>query len=42
MRDTAQRLADALPNGRVRFLDGQGHNVDPAVLAPVLKEFFTG
>ncbi len=26
--------------GQVRFLDGQGHNVDPTVLAPALKEFF--
>jgi pimeloyl-ACP methyl ester carboxylesterase len=42
MRETAQRLADALPNGQVRLLDGQGHNVDPAALAPVLKEFFAG
>jgi pimeloyl-ACP methyl ester carboxylesterase len=41
MRETAQAIADALPNGEVRFLDGQGHNVDPTVLAPVLKEFFT-
>lgn len=40
MRDTAQALADALPDGDTRFLDGQGHNVDPTVLAPVLKEFF--
>ena len=40
MRETAQALADALPNGEVRFLDGQGHNVDPTVLAPALKEFF--
>jgi pimeloyl-ACP methyl ester carboxylesterase len=42
MRDTAQRLADALPNGGVRFLDGQGHNVDPHALVPVLREFFAG
>jgi pimeloyl-ACP methyl ester carboxylesterase len=41
MRQTAQELADALPDGRVRFLEGQGHDVDPAVLAPVLVEFFT-
>jgi pimeloyl-ACP methyl ester carboxylesterase len=41
MRQTAQALADALPDGRVRFLEGQGHDVDPAVLAPVLVEFFT-
>lgn len=40
MRETAQALGDALPNGSVRFLDGQGHNVDTAVLAPVLKGFF--
>ncbi len=39
MRETAQALADALPDGQVRFLDGQGHNVDPTVLAPALKEF---
>ena len=42
MRDTAAALADALPNGEARFLDGQGHDVDMTVLAPVLKEFFTG
>lgn len=41
MRQTAQALADALPDGKVRFLEGQGHDVDPAVLAPVLVEFFT-
>jgi hypothetical protein len=40
MRETARALADALPNGEVRFLDGQGHDFDPTVLAPVLKEFF--
>lgn len=40
MRETAQALVDALPDGEVRFLDGQGHNVDPTILAPALKEFF--
>jgi pimeloyl-ACP methyl ester carboxylesterase len=40
MRPTAQALADALPDGQVKFLEGQGHDVDPAVLAPALKEFF--
>jgi pimeloyl-ACP methyl ester carboxylesterase len=40
MRETAKALADALPNGEARFLDGQGHNVDPKVLAPALKDFF--
>jgi pimeloyl-ACP methyl ester carboxylesterase len=40
MRESAQALAEAIPDGEVRFLDGQGHNVDPTVLAPALKEFF--
>jgi pimeloyl-ACP methyl ester carboxylesterase len=40
MRDTAAALAEALPQGQVQFLDGQGHDVDPTVLAAVLKEFF--
>jgi pimeloyl-ACP methyl ester carboxylesterase len=40
MRETAQALADALPDGQVKLLDGQGHNVDPTILAPALKEFF--
>ncbi len=42
MRDTAQVLADALPNGEASFLDGQGHDVDMTVLAPVLADFFNG
>ncbi len=40
MRETAQALADALSDGQTRTLEGQGHNVDPEVLAPVLVEFF--
>jgi pimeloyl-ACP methyl ester carboxylesterase len=40
MRDTATALADAIPNGEARLLDGQGHDVDPTVLAPVLRDFF--
>ena len=39
MRETAQALADVLPAGQHRVLEGQEHNVDPAVLAPVLTEF---
>jgi pimeloyl-ACP methyl ester carboxylesterase len=42
MRVTAQALADALPDGQRRTLDGQEHNIDPAALAPVLVEFFNG
>lgn len=40
MRDAATALANALPNGRARFLEGQGHDVDQGVLAGVLREFF--
>jgi alpha-beta hydrolase superfamily lysophospholipase len=40
MSVAANALADALPNGEVRILEGQSHDVDPNLLAPVLKEFF--
>jgi len=40
MRETAQALADALPAGLTRTLDGQEHNVAPEVIAPVLAAFF--
>jgi len=40
MRETAEALAKALPDGHARILDGQGHDVDPKVLAPVMAEFF--
>ena len=40
MRITAQTLADILPHGQTRTLDGQEHNVAPEALAPVLVEFF--
>ena len=39
IRHCAPRPAP-LPDGQVKFLDGQGHNVDPTVLAPALKGFF--
>jgi pimeloyl-ACP methyl ester carboxylesterase len=42
MRHAAQSLAAILPNARYRSLEGQTHAVDPARLAPVLVEFFTG
>jgi pimeloyl-ACP methyl ester carboxylesterase len=41
MRDTARALAGVIPGAQTRFLDGQGHNVDPEVLAAALVEFFT-
>ena len=40
MAGTALALSQAMPQGRLRILEGQTHAVDPAVLAPVLAEFF--
>lgn len=40
MRSAAQTLADALPKAQHRSLEGQTHDIVPAVLAPVLEEFF--
>jgi pimeloyl-ACP methyl ester carboxylesterase len=40
MGNGAKALAKALPDGRVRALDGQNHDIVPEVLAPVLLEFF--
>jgi pimeloyl-ACP methyl ester carboxylesterase len=37
---TAKALVEAFPNAEVKTLEGQEHNVDPTVLAPVLAEFF--
>ena len=41
MQRTARALSEAMPHGRVRILEGQTHNVNPGVLAPVLVDFFT-
>jgi pimeloyl-ACP methyl ester carboxylesterase len=41
-RNAVQALVDVLPAARRRTLDGQTHQVDPEVLAPVLREFFAG
>jgi pimeloyl-ACP methyl ester carboxylesterase len=40
MRETAQALADVIPDAQSRILEGQEHNVAPEALAPVLEEFF--
>ena len=40
MSNAANAVADALSNGARRTLNGQPHNVDAAVIAPVLVEFF--
>lgn len=42
MSVAAEALADALPNGEVRILEGQSHDVDMSVLAPILRAFFGG
>jgi pimeloyl-ACP methyl ester carboxylesterase len=39
MRQAARSLAQALPGGRHRTLEGQGHDIDPSALTPVLEEF---
>ena len=41
MLDTAQALANAIPQAQHRTLDGQTHDVNLEVLAPVLVEFFS-
>ena len=40
MVDAARALAAAIPDGGFEHLEGQGHNVDPAVIGAVLAEFF--
>jgi pimeloyl-ACP methyl ester carboxylesterase len=39
--NAAKALASALPQGRVRGLEGQTHDIVPTALAPVLLEFFS-
>ncbi len=39
--DAARRLADALPDARLRVLGGEGHVVAPETLAPLLADFVT-
>jgi pimeloyl-ACP methyl ester carboxylesterase len=39
-RDTAERVAAAIPAGRWRVLEGQRHGVADEVLIPVLTQFF--
>jgi pimeloyl-ACP methyl ester carboxylesterase len=41
MYDTAKALSNAIPQGQIRTLEGQTHDVDPKVLARVLAKFFT-
>ena len=41
MIEVGRRLAEAMPNGRHRVLEGHEHAVPPEVLAPVLEGFFS-
>jgi pimeloyl-ACP methyl ester carboxylesterase len=41
-RNAVRALVDVLPTARRRTMEGQTHEVDPTLLAPVLTEFFTG
>ncbi len=41
MRPTAIALAKAIPHAQQRTLEGQSHDVDMKILAPLLVEFFT-
>ncbi|MBV8193931.1 MAG: alpha/beta hydrolase [Candidatus Dormibacteraeota bacterium] len=40
MRVSAEALTDAIPRARHVVLEGQSHDLDPAVIAPVLSAFF--
>lgn len=40
MRETAQAVCEAIPKAQLRTLAKQTHGVRPAVLVPVLEEFF--
>ena len=42
MRASADRIAGAIPKARRRTIEGQGHNVSPQAIAPVLVEFLSG
>jgi pimeloyl-ACP methyl ester carboxylesterase len=42
MRASAEKLAKLIPNVEWQTLEGQTHNVDSKVLAPVLEKFFRG
>jgi pimeloyl-ACP methyl ester carboxylesterase len=42
VRNAVRRLLEVLPDARHRTLEGQTHDVDPEVLAPVVQEFLAG
>ena len=40
MHATGEKLAEIIPNAQYQLLEGQQHNVDPAVIGPALTSFF--
>jgi pimeloyl-ACP methyl ester carboxylesterase len=42
MAGTARTLSQAMPHSQLRVVPGETHDVNPAVLAPVLTEFLAG
>ena len=40
LHDAVTAVANALPNGKSRFLPGQDHNISGPVLVPILFEYF--
>ncbi len=42
MRNAARAVADSLPNGQLRTLAGQSHDISPEATASVLAEFLSG
>ena len=42
MRNMVRAVAEALPDATYRSFPGQTHQVEPAVVVPVLREFFLG
>jgi pimeloyl-ACP methyl ester carboxylesterase len=40
MHETARLLSRAMPRADLRLVEGQGHDVSQAVLAPILADFF--
>lgn len=41
-RNAVRQLVAVLPNARTQVVDGQGHQFDPAVIAPLVSRFFSG
>lgn len=42
MLDVSRHIADGVPQGELRVLEGEEHAVPPDVLAPVLEDFLIG